>query len=196
MKRILIGMAAAGLVCTFPATALAGKPNKPEPATVNLTMTGNVATTCAGPLTMVFVAEGMHRLDAFDQAWAEKCVYLTLEGLEPGCYCGYHEDNQDPDAFAGLFRLNEARHGTVELISQFERLWFVTYDRKGRPGSTLHSAYSLEGVLNGPFSWVYESGGGTLTGELILQSFYKEVGSAGGTWKQVSTTPVSITVEW
>ena len=58
MKRTLILLLAAGLVCAFPATALAGKPDKPAPATVDVTITGNVATTCTGPITMDYSDKG------------------------------------------------------------------------------------------------------------------------------------------
>jgi hypothetical protein len=200
MKRTTTLLVAMGLVFAFPATALAGKP---APPTVDVTITGNIDTTACstGPLTMDYGDKGTHALNAGSDTWAHECVYLTLNGLDPGCYCGYHQDNEDPTAFAGVFRLVEQRDGTVELTSQFDRLWVVTYLKNGKPRSVLNSAYSLLGILDTPddatpFDWTQASGGGTLTGDLVLQSFFKEVGSVGGTWTEISTTPVAITVSW
>lgn len=193
MKRTLILLLAICLVGSFPATAEAGKP---EPATVEVSITGDIATTCTGEITMNYDDRRNHKIEGWVGDLSQTCVYLMLEDLEPGCYCGHHQDNEDPDAYAGIFRLVEQPDGTVELISQFDRLWVITYRKNGKQGSTLNSAYSLQGVLEGDFNWALDSGGGILTGDLVLQHFFKEVGSAGGTWTEISTTPVTITVAW
>jgi hypothetical protein len=197
MKRILILLIAAGLVCAFPATALAGKPDKPAPATVDVTITGHIDTTidCStGPITMDYSDQGnKHSVVVGDQDWVGNWIDLDLVGLEPGCYSAYHEDNEDPEGFAGMFGLHEQSDGTVELVTQFDRLWRETGVKKGQPVFTLEEAYLLRGDLtpiDGPFSWDLDEGGGTLTGNLDLYSF------TGRGWLLESTTSVTIEVGW
>jgi hypothetical protein len=195
MKRILILLIAAGLMCTFPATALAGKPDKPpkpdpnETMMVTMTYEGaGIATTCGGELPMVRREPEFLRVD-----WGPGApdVEMNLPDYFTGCHGGLVEGSAD--GFAGMFILDGQNDGTVRLFSRFDYEWQYEPHPKNprRTVQSLLDLYEIDGILSGDFDW---STGGTLTGTLSVKNFHKAHGD--GEWTDLGTTPVTITLEW
>lgn len=190
MKRTLVWVVALLTAATVVTPALAkppggGKPRPPAPATVTVTMAGDIATTdaCGGPLTM--------NLDgtSLTMEWSDFAVEMKFGPLA-GCH-GPFVDGSDPDGYPGNLSLTLQRDGTVKLMSLFDYFWEFETIGKRVVQKTL-DLWSINGNLTGDFDWS-PGGGGELTGDVLLKHFHKDY--KDGEWTEEGTFPVTLSVE-
>lgn len=181
----LVGIVAM-VVGTSPAIAAkGGRPGGPEPATVTVTMEGNIATTdaCGGPLRM--------NLDgtSLTMEWSDTAVEMKLDQLT-GCH-GPFVYGSDSDGYPGNLSLTLQRDGTVKLMSLFDYFWEFETIGKRVVQKTL-DLWSINGNLTGDFDWS-PGGGGELSGDVLLKHFHKDY--KDGEWTEEGTFPVTLSVE-
>ena len=139
--RILVVVATAASLLAIPVTAAESRP-KAKTQTYEVTMTGDLATTCTGPITMSGTFPGQLRADeqvvatnvavpwnrSYDADWGVSAPALS------GCH-GPSASALETGRFPGALILDFGRFGdTVTLTWRLDYYWqFGVNPRNGRP---------------------------------------------------------------
>ncbi len=198
-KKWIRVLAVAGTVALAASLALPaigkGKPSKDEVVVTMSYVGAGIATSelcSSGALVMNQERSGLMRADwtgANDVEMALTTDAVKLTDCHGGLVAGTGEE------FAGYFILDPTRDGGVKLTSRFDYYWeyekVTNKSGKTRTVQTGLELFEINADLRGDedFDWSASGEPQTVTGQLELLSFEKNVG-----WTPLGTTDITMTI--